>query len=164
MSMFENDQYCWRETYFVLFDAARRPTAKAMQKALGRLDQHFTLTNLRGDDSGLFESITVLAPDDFAALDICYLSGDEVTEQAAVFAKELQSSGLSGADKARLDKLRRSTGRFDVLHFEQIVRFEEEEDEDSDGMLDPSALLIVLDTLAKLTDGIAIDPQGGMLM
>ena len=26
MSTFENEQYKWRETYFVLFSAAKRPT------------------------------------------------------------------------------------------------------------------------------------------
>ena len=31
-------------------------------------------------------------------------------------------------------------------------------------MLDPSALLIVLETLAKLTGGVAVDPQSGTVL
>jgi hypothetical protein len=50
----------------------------------------------------------------------------------------------------------------DVLHFEQITEAGEEDDQEE--LLDPSAVLIVLGALAKLTDGIAIDPQSGILM
>ena len=36
MSMFEDSRYRWRETYFVLFDAKKRPTLKSVdQDALG---------------------------------------------------------------------------------------------------------------------------------
>ena len=34
MSMFENDQYRWRETYFVLFESAKRPKLKTLVKKL----------------------------------------------------------------------------------------------------------------------------------
>ena len=46
-----------------------------------------------------------------------------------------------------------------MLHFEQVVDFEDEDE--AEGMLDPTALLVVLDALAKLTDGIPVDPAGG---
>ena len=36
MSTFENDDYKWRETYFVLFDAAQRPTLSKLAAALRR--------------------------------------------------------------------------------------------------------------------------------
>jgi hypothetical protein len=32
MSLFENDQYRWRETYFVLFDEKRLPTVASMKR------------------------------------------------------------------------------------------------------------------------------------
>jgi hypothetical protein len=35
MSMFENDQYRWRETYFVLFDSSRTPSLKKIEETLG---------------------------------------------------------------------------------------------------------------------------------
>ncbi len=161
MSMFENEHYRWRETYFVLFDARKRPTLKQVQKALGGLACRLTLTNLLADDDGRFESLTVLSPDDFAALDISYLSGDEVAEQADNLYKEMTGPACSKGDRARLEKLRRATGRFDVLHFEQVG---EDDPEEPDEMLDPSTLLIVLEALAELTDGTAVDPQSGTLM
>jgi len=165
MSMFENDQYCWRETYFVLFDARNRPKLDAVRRALADLGAHFTLTNLTGDDEGYVESLTVLSPDDFAALDICYVDGDEVLEQRAALLKELEGSPGTPEDRLKRERLRHSNGRFDVLHFEQVVDFEEEdEDEETDGMLDPTSLLVVLDALVKLTDGVAFDPQAGTVL
>jgi hypothetical protein len=160
MSMFENDQYRWRETYFVLFDAQKRPTLKQVQKALSGLTCRLTLTNLRTDDEGHFESLTVLSPDDFAALDVCYLAGDEVTEQAGTLFHELKGPACSKGERATLERLRHCNARFDVLHFEQVTDVDEEPEE----MLDPSTLLIVMDALVGLTDGIAIDPQSGTLL
>jgi len=162
MSTFENDQYRWRETYFVLFDSAKRPSLKKLQRALARLSSRFILTNLGAGEQGQFESLTVLAPDDFAALDVCYLYGEEVLEQGRQWAEELAAAGCREDDRDRLNRLRHCDGRFDLLHFEQIS---DAGDEDELGeMLDPSTLLIVLDALVKLTDGIAIDPQSGSLL
>ena len=157
MSMFENSQYCWRETYFVLFDSSKRPTLEELQRAIVAVNDRFTLTNLRSDEQGRAESLTVLAPDDFAALDISYIEGDEVLEQAEQLAEDLESAPCRAEDRDKPAKIRRANGRFDVLHFEQVVDFEDESDE----MLDPTALLVVLETLVRLTGGIAIDPQAG---
>jgi hypothetical protein len=160
MSMFENDQYRWRETYFILFDAQRRPTLKQVQKTLSGLNCRLTLTNLRTDEEGHFESLTVLSPDDFAALDVCYLAGDEVTEQAGTLFQELKTPACTKGERARLERLRHCNARFDVLHFEQVTDLDDEPEE----MLDPSTLLIVMEALVGLADGIAIDPQSGTLM
>ena len=46
MSMFEDSRYRWRETYFVLFDAKKRPTLKSVTKTLSALNKRFELTNL----------------------------------------------------------------------------------------------------------------------
>ena len=62
-----------------------------------------------------------------------------------------------------LRRLAEYQGRFDVLHFEQISD-RSEEDDDQDELLDPSALLAVLDVLAKLSGGVAVDPQSGTIM
>lgn len=161
MSMFENDQYRWRETYFVLFSAANRPSVQAMEKTLTGLNAHFTLANASLDESGRLESISVLSPEDFAAVDICYVEGEEVLEQVAEMADELEAAGCQAGELAKLERLRACDARFDVLHFEQVLELE---DGGPDEMLDPSALLVVLEALAGLTGGVAIDPQSGALM
>lgn len=164
MSMFEDDHYRWRETYFVLFDAKRRPTQEKMKKSLSVLSDRYQLTNFIADNRGLFESGTVLSPDDFAALDICYVGGDEVKEQVEQLVAEMQLSLLEPADQQKLQRITRSTGRFDVLHFEQLTESGAGNDEEEEELLDPSAMLIILNTLARLTDGIAVDPQSGTMM
>lgn len=158
MSTFENDQYRWRETYFVLFDVARRPMLKVVQRRLAELNRRFATTNARGDAKGHFESITVLSPDDFAALDICYVEGEEVQEQAQAMIREM-TVGEGGEEAGKIARLEKYTGRFDILHFEQVT--DSATGDDADEMLDPSALLIVLDTLVALTGGVAVDPQSG---
>ena len=62
-----------------------------------------------------------------------------------------------------MKRLKEYDGRFDVLHFEQVGDLPGEEDE-SDELLDPSALLAVLDELARITGGIAVDPQSGTIL
>ena len=68
MSMFEDNRYRWRETYFVLFDAKRRPTLASVGKALSALNKRFQLTNLNADEQGRTDSLTLISPDDYAAL------------------------------------------------------------------------------------------------
>lgn len=161
MSKFEDSRYQWRETYFVLFPAARRPSAKAMRDVLQSLPSGFEIDGIRGDEDGGFESATVHAPDAFAAIDIAFVSGEEVSEQIAELSNDVNRAVLNDAQRKKLKHLNECDSRFDVLHFEQMDRETEDEEEE---MLDPSALLIVLARLAELTEGIAIDPQSGTFM
>jgi hypothetical protein len=159
MSMFEDSRYRWRETYFVLFPAKRRPTLKSVMKLLSSLNKRFELANLNEDDAGLVDSLTLISPDDFAALDICYTDGAEVLEQGAALIADLKKIGSDELPPVPWDEIGRYDGRFDVLHFEQIAEGGEEDSDDE--MLDPSTLLLALAALAKHTGGVAIDPQAG---
>jgi hypothetical protein len=160
MSMFEDSRYRWRETYFVLFPAKKRPALKSVTKALSALNKRFELTNLNADGEGLIDSLTLISPDDFAALDICYTGGAEVLEQSASLVDDLKKLGVEGPPPVSWEQIKKYDGRFDVLHFEQVGEGDEGEAED-DELLDPSALLVVLAALAKQTAGVAIDPQAG---
>jgi len=162
MSTFERDEYKWRETYFVLFDSCKRPALKKVERVLRDLSERFVLTNARADQDGRFESITVLSPDDYAALDISYESGEEVVEQGATFYQELKGSAADKDERAKLARLPKCDARFDLLHFEQTSGGEPADD--TDEILDPSALLIVLDALVELSDGVGVDPQSGTLL
>ena len=59
MSLFENDEFQWRETYFILFDANRRPLASDLQKQLKKLDPRYEVRDVRADEAGRFESLTL---------------------------------------------------------------------------------------------------------
>ena len=161
MSMFEDNRYRWRETYFVLFDTAKRPKLDAVQKKLAALNKRFQLTNLNADEGGFADSLTLISPDDFAAIDICYTEGAEVVEQGDALIADLKKAGSDVPPPVSWEQLKKYEARFDVLHFEQVPQDDEDEEE---GMLDPSTLLLVLGTLAKLTGGVAIDPQAGTFL
>ncbi len=163
MSTFERDEFKWRETYFVLFDASKRPTLKQVHRVLAQLSDRFELSNPTADEEGRFESITVISPDDYAALDISFESGEEVLEQGAQFTQELKAGACEADERAKLARLSQCDARFDLLHFEQMADEPPAEDE-GDEMLDPSALLIVLDALVELVDGVGVDPQSGTLL
>ncbi len=161
MSTFENDRYRWRETYFVLFPASRRPALKMVENGLAHLSNRYTLEDIGGDEQGRFESLTLISPDDFAALDVCYTGGDEVLEHARELVQELAST-VEPEQKILLKRLKEYNGRFDVLHFEQIGDSADEDEPDE--LLDPSTLLTVLDELTRITGGIAVDPQSGTIL
>jgi hypothetical protein len=164
MSMFEDRQYQWRETYFVLFEPTNRPGLDALKRKLALAGgSHFELVNGVTDKKGRLESLTVLSPDDFAALDISYLGGEEVLEEARLLAKELSGPACQREEREKIERLRRCEGRFDVLHFQRLPEHGGAGGED-DEMFDPSGLLIVLDALVELTDGIAVDPQSGAML
>jgi len=153
-----SDDYHWRETYYILFDASERPTLTQVEHAVGELSGHIRLQNLTADDDGHFESLMLQSPDDYAALEISYEAGEAVIEQAVDLAKQLKSE----AEPQQLARLIKANARLDVMHFAQVVP--DASGEDDDEMLDPSCLLMVVDTLRDLTGGIAIDPASGAIL
>jgi len=159
MSLFENDLYQWRETYFVVFEESRRPTAEAMKKKLLSLGDRYELENFSATEAGEFESVTIFSPTDFAAMDITYTSGEDVAESIAVIQEQLLDAPLTKEEKAKLRRLPDCNARLDIYHFEQATS-----GEDEDEILDPGALLIVLEQVATLCRGIGVDPQSGELM
>jgi len=165
MSMFEDNRYRWRETYFVLFDVRSRPRLKTVSETLAALNPRYELTQLNADEDGLIDSLTLISPDDFAAMDVCYIEGEEVFEQSVEMIKELKRAYGGAAPPVSWKQLQEYAGRLDVLHFERILEETGDDlDEDDGDMLNPSALLIVLNALATLTGGVIIDPQAGMIM
>ena len=162
MSTFEREEYKWRETYFVLFDSSRRPSLKKVEQMLHDLSDRFQLSNAGADKDGRFESITVMSPDDYAALDMSYESGEEVVEQVESLQEERTVSLEDKEERAKLKRLKKFDARFDLLHFEQSTGGEAEDELDE--MLDPSMLLIVLDAVVELTSGVGVDPQSGSLL
>ncbi len=163
MSMFESSRYRWRETCFVLFKLQHRPTLKKVEQALAALDETYQLVNASADDKKRIESLTVISPDDFAALDICFTSGEDVLEERESMIEELRPAAEEMGKINFLEKLRQCDARFDVLHFEEIPETPED-DEEPDEFLNPSALLLVLAELAKLTHGVAVDPQSATIL
>ena len=161
MSLFENNNYRWRETYFVLFKESQRPRADQVEKAIRELDKRYEIRDLSRDDNGNLESLTLVSPFDFAAMDITYLSGDDVIEQIGELTREMKDSVLTPEERAKLSRLSDFNARFDVYHFEYIMNGDDQEE---DEFLDPGSLLIVLERLARICDGVSVDPQSGTVL
>lgn len=157
----ENDQFTWRDTYFVWFAASRRPTMAEVEAAVRSLPEKYGLEHPEQDDAGRFESITLEAPLEHAVLEVSYLEGDDIREQAQSLAEELKLGG--DCDPAQLARLAACDARFDVMQFERIEDPDADEDE-LDEMFDPSALLVVMQALTKLVDGVGVDPQSGLMV
>jgi hypothetical protein len=160
----DENQLEWRDTYFILFKQADRPTLTQVEAAIGESSRRLKLENLAADDDGLFESVLVQAPQDNAALEISYETGDAVTEQSADLAKQLKDE----LDGQQLQQMLKSDARLDVMLFERVRDNgsgggEDEEDWET-GALDPASLLNVVDALAKLTGGLPIDPASGAIL
>lgn len=160
MSMFEEGDYRWRETYFVLFDSKKRPRAEAVKKVLHALNGRFEFKHATTDDTGRIESLTIVSPADYAAIDISYLDGEEVTEQAEELIKEMRPGAIDAAERRKIESLNRYNARFDVMHFSQVV----DDDPDEDDIFDPSSLLVVLEALTDLTEGVGVDPASGAVL
>jgi hypothetical protein len=158
------DELAWRETYFILFDHAARPTLTQVEAALTRANRRLKFDTLAADDDGLFESALVQAPEDNAALEISYEEGDAVVEQSVEIAKQLRKR----IDTDQLARLLKADARLDIMHFERLHEdepfYSDEPDDEFTEMLDPASLITVVDALAKLTDGMAIDPASGDLL
>lgn len=160
MSLFENDRYHWRETYFVLFNEKDRPDAESVQQCMAQLGSRYEVTNVKANSEGKFEGLTLLSPYDHAAMDIVYLTGEDVAEQLTELTSELKQRELSDEEEEKRRRLPECNARLDIFHFEQIDFLPDEEEE----ILDPGALLLVIEQLAELCRGVGIDPQSGEFM
>lgn len=160
MSLFGDDSYQWRETYFVMFRVPDRPLLDQVLACLKQGQERYQVTDPRADAHGRFESATVVSPDDFSGMDITYVTGEEVTDQIEELTREITRSTLTDDDHKKLARLQQCDARLDIYHFENMAGVQDLEEE----YLDPGSLIIVLRRLARLCHGVGIDPQSGSLM
>ena len=163
MSNDGEDQLEWRDTYFVVFKQADRPTVTQVEAAITESSKRLKLENLQGDEDGMFESVLVQAPQDNAAVEISYERGEAVAEQCLELARQMKDD----LSPKQLKKVLSADARLDVMLFERVHDGFADSDDDDDwegGSLDPSSLLNVVSALAKLTGGLPIDPASGAVL
>lgn len=160
MSLFEDESYIYRDTFFVYLKDEDRPSAKAVADCFEKLGAKYDVGEIR-EVEGRFGSVTIRSPQDSSAMDIAFVKGDEVIEQIHNLMLDFRTMTLTGDDREKLENFQHCTARFDVFHFE-------EQSSTSGGspveMIDPGGLLLVLEKLAKLTGGVALDPQSQTLL
>jgi hypothetical protein len=154
MSLFEDNRYLYRDTFFVFFSKAKRPSRPEIETMLNKIGSRYRSINMREID-GSFESITIFSPQDHSAMDIVCVEGDDVGEQIHEIMGEFKTMTLTKEDRQRLSELKAMDCRMDIFHFGEVS----ETDEEDDDFLDPGGLMAVLEQLAELTNGISYDPQ-----
>lgn len=112
----KGDELLWLETYFIVFSRKRRPTLAQVEHALAEANAHLKLENLAADDDGMFESLLVESPEDHAAVEISYETGEGVIEQNLEWAKQLQGQ----LTPKQLQLLVAADARLDLAHFERV--------------------------------------------
>ena len=166
MSLFDNPEYKWRETYFVYYS---RETVPQFEKALGSVRKRIpgvSEIDVTRDDSGELQAVSLLFPTGASGVDLILTSpSDDASpiEEANNMLDEIP-------DKRTRNILKRSDSRVDILHFEKTTEKKHtfdlfgSEDDDLLEEFDPSGLLMLIDQLVKTSHGVAIDPQTGITL
>ncbi len=157
VSLFEDDNYVYRDTFFIYLKAEDCPTGEQVKKAIESLGDKYEIDGLKETD-GKFDSITIRSPYDSSAMDIAFIQGDEVTDNVGELLQDFRTITLSGDDHKKLKILNDCNARMDVFHFEQ-----QSDVAGDDAMLDPGGLLLVMERLVSLTRGAGLDPQSKTL-
>jgi hypothetical protein len=157
MSLFDDPNYRWRDTFLVLFDDKQRPTIELAQSAIQQIGK-FEMQNFSESESRHVESMTITSSVDLIGLEILYVAGAEVVEETEALVLELAEDALLLGNEDSLTQLSTANARFDILHFEKITENSNEPSGD-DELLDPGSLLAVTAALAGLVNGVAVDPS-----
>ncbi len=158
MSLFEDSRFIYRDTFFVYLQRQNRPDVEKVKAFLAEMGDKFETSGLK-DNDGKLESMTIHSPQDYSAMDVTYLEGEEVLEQVKEMMKDFKLMTLTGEDQKKLQIFQNCDARFDVFHFEQVSEAQEE-----DEILDPGGLLLVMANLAELCGGVSLDPQSQTLL
>jgi hypothetical protein len=160
MSLFEHPEYQWQETLFVYFHREHRPAAVQVEAALKSLGSNYRLIDIRADDEQKIEAATLENESDSSAMEICFTDDAGVTEQLEELLDTVKSVDPGNSGEERLNRLASTNVRFDVLHFERLTFT----DADGETGFDPGGLIVVMEKLAEITQGVAIDPGAGTVL
>ena len=158
MSLFEDNRFVYRDTFFVYLKREDRPHVEQVKEFLAEMGDKYATSNLK-DNDGLLDSMTIHSPQDYSAMDVTYLEGEEVIEQVHEMMNDFKLMTLTGEDQKKLTIFQECDARFDVFHFEQVA-----EGQEGDEFLDPGGLLLVMSNLAELCKGVSLDPQSQTLL
>ena len=156
MSLFEDLDYMYQETFFVYLERESRPQVEAMEACLREVDPDCTFENIVKTDEGLFQSASVRFPRDNSALDVVYAEGEAVQQQVGELILELEADSLFEEDLEKARQLGQFDARFDLFQFNEKSLGED--------MFDPGGLFLVMEKLGELCGGIGLDPQSQSLI
>ena len=164
MSLFDNPEYRWRETYLLFHKKKQRPSVDKIRQAIESIRGSYQIDQMTGTEEGAFESATLFAEEAFAAIDMSYIEDDQIAEQILEVQQEMREVLEDPEDLAKLESLREYDARIDLLHFERLSGAFSDDDEDLNSCFDPSALLAVAEKWTLLTGGVCLDPASATIL
>ena len=120
MTLFDDNRYDWRETYFVYFESSHRPKLTEVRCALRDYTPFLSILDYKTEPDGSLVSMTIASYEDHAALEIVHCEGDTATSDARHFASSWKEEA-SEEECLKLQKIVQCKMRFDVHHFEQTA-------------------------------------------
>jgi hypothetical protein len=164
MSLFDNPEYRWRETYLLFHKKTHRASVDKIRHAISGIRGHYQIEQLVANAHGDFESATVLAEEAFSAIDMIYVEDDQIHEQILEIQTEMKEVLEDPEDLAMLEGLGEYDARIDLLHFERLTGDFTDDEEDLNSCFDPVALLAVADKWMLLTGGVCLDPASATIL
>ena len=120
MTLFEDDRYDWRETYFVYFESSHRPKLPEVRRALKTYAPFFCILDSKADPNGNLVEMTIASYENHAALEIVYREGKDVLTEAQHLVRSVKKEATE-EELAKLQRIVQCKARFDVHHFEQTA-------------------------------------------
>ncbi len=169
-TLFENPEYEWRETLFVLFDGRQHPPLTEAEKKSLVAEAEFSFLEVekaKTAPDGQLKSLLFLSPETDSAVELQYREGRTVLEQSRAFYESIRAI-LDNEERQQWQKIMQLPSCYELIYFEkptgEIRLAEEFPDEDEMSFYDPGALLFLMENLARRTHGTAVDPQSGMIL
>ena len=119
MTLFDDNRYDWRETYFVYFESTHRPKLSAFRRALKTDAPFLTILSCKADSDGYLVEMTIASYEDHAALEIIYREGNDILAESLHLARSLKNEATA-IELSQLQKIAQCKTRLDVHHFEQL--------------------------------------------
>ncbi len=164
MSLFDNPEYRWRETYLLFHKKKQRTSADKLRQAISGIRGSYQIEQLVANENGEFDSATVFAEEAFSAIDMSYVEDDQIQEQIIEIQSEMKEVLEDPEDLAKLESLGEYDARIDLLHFERLTGDFTDDEEDLNSCFDPAALLAVAEKWTLLTGGICLDPASATIL
>ena len=164
MSLFDNPEYRWRETYLLFHKKKQRTSADKLRQAISGIRGSYQIEQLVANENGEFDSATVFAEEAFSAIDMSYVEDDQIQEQIIEIQSEMKEVLEDPEDLAKLESLGEYDARIDLLHFERLTGDFTDDEEDLNSCFDRAALLAVAEKWTLLTGGICLDPASATIL
>ena len=121
MSLYDDERYTWRETYFVLIDdLRRRPRLDELRRELQPQFQTLKILDGSANPERRLRTLTVASYEDHSALEIVFRQGTGITAEIDALIRTIERS-CSLKERHRLRSAKKWVAKLDVLHFEQTA-------------------------------------------